>query len=196
MQPVLGPCALRSAWPNTTGIQGCVSMSDIINFKIEGLAELQHMLEEKLPNEARLAVKIALSAGGGDLKNAAVDGCPVETGGGEDAGFLRDHLKVKTVVRRDGLSGVAIVGATNEVYPGRKGSLGHVSFKTVTGRVVNFLSKHAGQITAARVARFLEFGTSRMAKHPFLTMAFERSREAAKNHVIEKLRELCRSHKS
>lgn len=165
-------------------------MSDIIEFKITGLDELQKTLEEVAPNEARLAVKIALSAGGGDVKNAMQSACPIEQDG-ENSGFLRDNLKVRTTVHRDGLSGIAIVGATQAVYPGRAGKLGRVSFKTVTGRLVKFMSKTAGQVTASRVARFLEFGTSRMAKHPFITSAWESSREQAKNHVIEKLRGIC-----
>lgn len=165
-------------------------MSEIIEFKMIGLDELQKTLEELAPNEARLAVKIALSAGGGDVKDAMVDGCPIEQDG-ENSGFLRDNLKVKTTVHRDGLSGLAIVGATQAVYPGREGKLGTVSFKTVTGRVVKFVSKTAGQVTASRVARFLEFGTSRMAKHPFMTSAWEASRERARDHVIEKLRAMC-----
>lgn len=165
-------------------------MSEIFEFKMVGLDELQKTLEEVAPNEARLAIKIALSAGGGDVKDQMVADCPIEQDG-ENSGFLRDNLKVKTTIHRDGLSGVAIVGATQAVYPGREGKLGTVSFKTVTGRVVKFVSKTAGQVTASRVARFLEFGTSRMAKHPFITSAWESSRERAKQHVVDKLREMC-----
>jgi HK97 gp10 family phage protein len=166
-------------------------MQDIVTVKITGLDEIQKKLEEELPKDARLALRIGLSAGAGDIKQAMVDAAPVEADG-ENAGFLRDNLKVKTIIKRNELAGVAIVGATEAVYPGREGKLGRVSFKTVTGRIVNFVSKHAGQVTAARVARYLEFGTSKMSAKPFMTPAFESTKETAFAHVVEKLREALR----
>ena len=84
------------------------------------------------------------------------------------------------------------MGATQDVYPGREGKGGRVSFKTATGKIVDFVSKHAGKVTAARVARYLEFGTSKMSAKPFMTPAFESSREAAFNHIVSKLREVLK----
>ena len=132
-----------------------------------------------------------MSAGAGDIKNAVVAAAPVEADG-ENAGFLRDHLKVKTIIRRNELSGVAIVGATQDVYPGREGKPGRVRFKTATGKIVDFVSKHAGQVTAARVARFLEFGTGKMSAKPFMTPAWESTKETAFNHGVSKLREVLK----
>jgi HK97 gp10 family phage protein len=163
-------------------------MADIVSFKIEGLDEIQKKLQEELPKDARLAMRIALSAGGGTVKTAMQDEAPVEEDS-PDAGFLREHIKTKITVGRDGTTGRAYVGATNEAYPNREGKLGRVSFKTITGKVVNFVSKHAGQVTAAKVARYLEFGTSRMSKHPFMTQAWEKSRQAALDRIIGKLKE-------
>ena len=163
-------------------------MAELVSFKITGLEQLQKALQERLPKEARLAMRIALSVGGGTVKAAMVAGCPVETEGA-DAGFLREHIKVKTTIRNGGMTGSAKVGATTDPYPTRTGKSGRVSFKTVTGRSVSFLSKVAGQVTAAMVARYLEFGTSRMSKHPFLTQAWETSREAALQRIIAKLKE-------
>jgi HK97 gp10 family phage protein len=166
-------------------------MPETVTVNITGLDELQKKLEEELPKDARLALRIALSAGAGDIKSAMVDAAPVEADG-ENAGFLRDHLKVKTIIRRDELAGVAIVGATEAVYPGRAGKQGRVSFKTASGKLVDFVSKHAGQVTAARVARFLEFGTSKMSAKPFMTPAYESTKETAFNHVVAKLREVLK----
>lgn len=161
---------------------------EIVEFKMVGLKELQEALEEKLPKDARLAMRIALSAGGGTVRDAMVDNAPVEVNG-ENSGFLRDHLKVKTVIKNGGLTGYAIIGATTDPYPGREGSQGRVSFKTALGRSVSFISKTAGQVTAAMVAKFLELGTSRMSKHPFMTQAWESSKQQALDRMIAKLKE-------
>ena len=163
-------------------------MADIVSFEIKGLKEIQQALEERLPKEARLAMRIALSAGGGTVKNAMQDEAPVEVEG-QDSGFLRDNIKVKTIIRGSGLTGTAIVGATQAAYPGREGSRGRVTLKTATGKVVSFISNKAGQVTAAMVARWLEFGTSKMSAHPFLTQAWEGSKQAALERMIAKLKE-------
>jgi HK97 gp10 family phage protein len=161
---------------------------EIVSFEIKGLREIQQALEERLPKEVRLAMRIALSAGGGTIKNSMQDAAPVEVDG-QDSGFLRDNIKVKTVIRNGGLTGVAIVGATDAAYPGREGSKGRVTLKTATGKVVSFISNKAGQVTAAMVARWLEFGTSKMSPHPFCTRAWESSKQAALDRMIAKLKE-------
>jgi HK97 gp10 family phage protein len=161
---------------------------DIVQFEMKGLKEIQEALEERLPKEARLAMRIALSAGGGTIKTAMQDGAPVEVDG-QYSGFLRDNIKVKTVIRNGGLAGTAIVGATTAAYPGREGSKGRVTLKTATGKVVSFISNKAGQVTAAMVARWLELGTSKMSAHPFLTRAWESSKQAALERMIAKLKE-------
>lgn len=162
---------------------------EVVEFRMIGLKEIQEALEEKLPKDARLAMRIALSAGGGTVRDAMVDNCPVETNDAANSGFLRDHLKVKTVIKNGGLSGYAIIGATTDAYPGREGSSGRVSFKTALGRSVSFVSKVAGQVTAAMVAKWLELGTTRMSKHPFLTQAWEGSKQQALDRMIAKLKE-------
>jgi HK97 gp10 family phage protein len=155
-----------------------------VTCKISGLDELQKTLQEKLPADARKFVRIALSAGGGDVKRAMVANAPVEDSG-ENAGFLREHVNVKTRLTRGELAGSAFIGPSTAVYPGREGKTGTVKIGGKT-----FSSKHAGQVTAARVARFLEFGTSRMGKKPFMTQAWESSKQAALDHIISKLKEV------
>lgn len=166
---------------------------NVVECKIEGLDQIQHALEEALPKDARLAMKIALSAGGGTVKDELVATAPVEHGS-PDAGFLREHIKVKTIIKNGGLSGKAIIGATTDPYPTRKGSQGKVSFKTLTGKMVSFMSDHKGQVTAARVLKWLEFGTSKMAKHPFATQAWEKTKNTARDRIIAKLREGLHMH--
>jgi HK97 gp10 family phage protein len=161
---------------------------NVVECHIEGLDAIQKALAETLPKEARLAMRIALSAGGGTVKDEMQARTPVETGG-EDSGFLRDHIKVKVTIKNGGLTGKAIVGATNSAYPGREGSKGRVNFKTITGKAVSFVSNTAGAVIAARVARWLEFGTTKMAKHPFMTQAWESTKETARDRIIAKLKQ-------
>jgi HK97 gp10 family phage protein len=155
-----------------------------VTCKISGLDDLQKTLQEKLPADARKFVRIALSAGGGDVKRAMVANAPVEEGG-EHAGFLAAHINVKTRLTRGELAGTAFIGPSTAVYPDRQGKPGTVK---VAGKT--FHSEHAGQVTAARVARFLEFGTSRMGKKPFMTQAWDSSKQTALDHIIAKLKEV------
>jgi hypothetical protein len=64
-----------------------------------------------------------------------------------------------------------------------------VSFKTITGKAVSFVSDHAGQVTAARVARWLELGTTKMTKHAFMTQSWENTKNTARDRIIEKLKQ-------
>jgi hypothetical protein len=79
---------------------------------------------------------------------------PVEQGGA-DSGFLRKNIKTKVTLRRNDLAGTARIGPTKAVYPGRGGKRGNVTFKTRTGRVINFISSHAGATKAAMVRQVL-----------------------------------------
>ena len=161
-------------------------MADIVTVKINGLDELQKKLQEELPKDAKLAMRIALNAGAGDIKRAMQDEAPVEAEG-QDAGFLRDHVKVKVKMRRNDLAGYALIGPTTEAYPGREGHQGTVRFKTLTGKRVSFMGK-AGQVTASNVARWLELGTRYITPRAWMTKAWERTKQQALNHFIEKLK--------
>jgi HK97 gp10 family phage protein len=158
-------------------------MPDIVSVNIKGLDELQKALEAK-GKEARLAVRVALNAGGGDVKRAMAEEAPVEEGG-ENSGFLRDNVNVK--VRMHGqTAGTAFIGPSTKEYPNRSQKPHTVSFITRTGRKASFT---AWKVTAAMVGRFLEFGTRRMPAHPWITRAWERSKGTALDHVVAKLKE-------
>jgi HK97 gp10 family phage protein len=164
-------------------------MSDIVTVNIKGLAELQKKLEEQLPKDARLALRIALAAGGGDVKRAMHDAAPEEEGG-QSTGFLKKHINVKTRLSNNGMTGRAFIGPSADAfYPARKGKEGSVTFRTRLGRKITFFSKHAGGVTAAMVARWLEFGTRKMHARPFMTEAWEKSKASALAHIIAKLKE-------
>lgn len=158
-------------------------MPDIVTVNIKGLDELQKALEAK-GKEARLAVRVALNAGGGDVKREMQDGAPVEDGG-ENNGFLKEHISVKVRMRGQ-TQGTAYIGPSTAAYPNRSQKPHTVSFVTRTGRKISFT---AWKVTAAMVGRFLEFGTRRMPAHPWITRAWERSKGKALEHVVAKLKE-------
>jgi HK97 gp10 family phage protein len=49
--------------------------------------------------------------------------------------------------------------------------------------------RNVGRIAVASVARFLEFGTSKMSARPFMTPAWESHKEIVRDKIIEKLGE-------
>ncbi|HET6145185.1 MAG TPA: HK97-gp10 family putative phage morphogenesis protein [Candidatus Acidoferrales bacterium] len=49
--------------------------------------------------------------------------------------------------------------------------------------------KAAGRISVASVARFLEFGTSKMSKRPFMTQAFQAKKQEALDIIIRDIKE-------
>lgn len=158
-------------------------MSNPVWCEIKGLDQLQKALEEK-GKEARLAVRIALNAGASDVKNAAQEEAPVEEGG-ENSGFLKKNINIKVRMSAPTI-GTAFIGPSTAAYPNRGQKPHQVSFISRAGKKITFM---ATKVTAAMVGRFLEYGTSKMGAHPWLTKAWEKSREAARNHIIAKLKE-------
>jgi HK97 gp10 family phage protein len=133
-------------------------------FKISGLEDLQKRLEELPQKVAKKDLRSVLRAGANVFKKDMVNTAP------KDSGFLSEHINVTTRLRSDELAGSAFVGPNNKaVYPARKPSW------------------HAR--TARLVAGWLEFGSSRMAKKPWLTQSFETQKEKVVAVVEEKLRE-------
>ena len=153
----------------------------MVTCKITGLDALQKKLEHELPAKARLALRIALAAGASTVREEMVADAPVEEGG-ENQGFLEDHLVIKTTIRRNELSGTAKVGPSQAVYPGSEKQ----GFKLrIGGKEISVNAK----LTAARVGRFLQFGTSKMSARPFMTQAWEASKGRALERIIQKLKE-------
>ena len=162
--------------------------NEIVTVKIEGLDELMKVLKEKLPKEARLALRLALNEGGKIVQAAVEEEAPVEESG-PDAGLLAKSIGVKTRMKQD--YGYSIIGPERGVnYPSRPGKgAGRVTFKTRMGKVVSFMSKHAGIVSVAAVANWCEFGTSRgMKPDPFMTRAWESCKAAVQARIIENLK--------
>src|SRR6266853_6782412 len=133
-------------------------MADEITVEIKGLAELQKSLEALPEKVGEKNLRAALRAGGNVFKQAMVQNAP------KDSGFLSEHISVSTRLQNDELAGTCKIGPNGKkVYP----------------RNPKWPSR-----TAALVARWLEFGTSKMAKKPFVTQSFETQKQNAVDAVV------------
>lgn len=141
-------------------------MSDEI--KITGLDELQSRLEDLKGKAGTATLRAALKAGASEVKNAMVAMAP------KDSGLLAEHIDIKTKKQRgEDLAVSATVG------PNAK----EVIHKQTKGRTAGLPR------TAAFLSKLLEFGSSRMSKKPFLTQAWETSKQKALDAIVGTLRE-------
>ena len=153
-------------------------MSDFVTAKVTGLSELQEKIEQLKDKVAKKGLRASLRAGGNVFKNAMVALAPKETG------FLSEHFGLRVSVRRDAVAGSVYIGPQGKIdYPAY--ASGAYNIKRKDGKI-----KKVGRIAVATVARFLEFGTSKMSKKPFMTQAFESNKQRALDAVIEKLKEI------
>jgi HK97 gp10 family phage protein len=149
-----------------------------VQFKVIGLDELQRKMEALPEKVARRGLRKALLVGGEVFKYAMHTGAP------KDTGFLAEHFGVKVKIDHDQLSGTAYVGPQGKIdYP--RFASGAYAIKRISGKV-----KKVGRIAVVTVARFLEFGTHKMAKKPFMTQAFETQKENALKVVANALGEV------
>jgi len=145
--------------------------NDYVTVEVKGLAELQTKLEALPEKLAKKSLRKAIRAGAAVFQNAMASLAPKETG------FEAEHISIRTRLSHDELAITAQVGPNNKVLrPERIGKIGRKG-------------KEWGQRSAALVARFLEFGTSRHGKKPFLSQAFESNKAEALEAITEKLRE-------
>lgn len=136
------------------------------NVNIKGLDQLLATLEILPRKVADKDVSVALRAGGKVVQNAFAASAP------EDTGFLAEHFNVKVKLRREELGGSAYVGPDARAdYPERDGGY---RLKVLKNKL-----RKVGRISVLSVCRFLEFGTSKMGKKPFMTQAFEGSKDGA-----------------
>jgi HK97 gp10 family phage protein len=148
----------------------------IVWVKITGLRELQNALEECRDGVGKQILKQALGAGGDVVCDAMVAEAPKETG------FLSEHFNKKIRTRGETVGSIFI------------GPKGKVDYPNLDGKYVKKMNSRgkmykAGRISVASVARFLEFGTTKMKKNPFMTRAWEAVKSNAMNAMIDKLRE-------
>lgn len=158
-------------------------MANPVTVEIKGLKELQVKLEALQHNVAKKGVRQALKVGGTVIKNAMQGQAPDRTG------FLQQNINTRISMRRDDLAGSVFIGPSKALYP-----------KHVTERVLRetlglsrkaqkaFLKDKQGRISVVSVARFLEFGTTKMSKHPFIVSAFKSASSRALDAIIVALK--------
>lgn len=152
-------------------------MTEFVTVEIKGLAELQQKLEALPEKVAKRGVRKALRDGADVLRSAIIQLAPKATG------FLSQHFGTKIKMTRDALAGTAFVGPQGKVdYPAYASGAYNIK------RSRNGRAKKIGRVAVATVVRFLEFGTSKMAKHPFFTAAFDSTRERILSTMIARLK--------
>ncbi|VVB52219.1 Bacteriophage HK97-gp10, putative tail-component [uncultured archaeon] len=157
-------------------------MADGFTFEIKGLDQIQKALEEIPRNVAKKGLRAALRAGAVPMREGIVEAAP------KDTGFLKEHFGIRLSVKGKDIAGSAFVGPEGHVdYPDKEGGY-REKVNSKTGK-----KSKIGRISVASVTRFLEFGTSKMAKKPFMTQAFEKVKNVSLNAIIEKLRSFVES---
>lgn len=149
---------------------------ELVTVEVKGLAELQQKLEELPIKVAKRGIRAALRAGGDVLRSEIITLAP------KDTGFLAEHFGTKIKMRRDELAGSAFIGPQGKVdYP---------AFMSGAYRIVRSAkgkAKKVGRVAVATVARYLEFGTSKMGKRPFITPAFDAKHGAILDAIVAKI---------
>jgi len=157
-------------------------MPDEITCEIKGLSELQAKLDaigEEFGNKKQGSVlRSALYRAGSVITDAMSRTAP------KDTGFLSENIGARTTMTKGAfknLGGSVFIGPKGRVlYPLRKTTEHMRKFGKKIGNSVH--------VSAVTVARWLEFGTSKMSKKPFMTQSFESYKDDALNALIETLK--------
>ena len=129
--------------------------------EVQGLDQLQANMESLPYRIAKKGLRNALATGGQVIKYAMHSLAP------KRSGFLAEHFGVRISAKQDLLAGTAWIGPQGKMdYPDKGG--GYREKTNKKGKI-----RKVGRIAVASVARFLEFGTSKMQKKPFMTQAFD-----------------------
>jgi HK97 gp10 family phage protein len=151
---------------------------DDVTSEVKGLAELQQALEDLSSKVANKGVRDALKAGAAPIQRGMVQQAP------KLSGFLAQHFNVKFKRLRGGIGGSAFIGPQGKIdYPAFASGAYRI-IRNAKGKI-----SKVGKIAVATVARFLEFGTSKMPKNPFMTRAWEANKYTALDNMTESLRD-------
>ena len=129
---------------------------------VDGLSRLAHILEELPKNVARNCLRTAVSSGAALIRDEAKNRAPVDTG------EMRRDIMIKRE-RSDNQRAIYSVFV-------RAGKRSRLSGK---GRDVSKDSFYW---------RFVEFGTSKMAAHPFMRPAFDTMKDQAVSTIADSLK--------
>jgi HK97 gp10 family phage protein len=144
----------------------------MLEIKIDGLDKLQDALLKLEPAKAKAALRAALKAGADPIKQDMAQSAPYESG------ILEENIGTKlSTAGSSELRGAAFIGPTGKgKYPAQ-------------GAGGGLRKKKRSAMPVATIARFLEFGTSKMAARPFMTQAFERQKGNALERIIAVIKE-------
>jgi len=151
-------------------------MADDITVEIRGLDELQAALEQLPKKIADKGLRSSLKMGAKPIQEAMHANAP------KDTGFLAEHFGTRVKISRDLVSGSAFIGPQGKIDYPAYGSGAYRLIRKASGKI-----KKVGKIAVATIARFLEFGTAKMAKKPFMTQAFESNKDAALGAIVHGL---------
>jgi HK97 gp10 family phage protein len=156
----------------------------IVTVRIDGLDKLQDMLERQPLKNAKNTIRTALTVASKIMEDGMIKEAPVYTGNDPriPPGFLAEHINTHISVRNN-LSGSATIGPQARIdYP-----LAPTSKKA---KLRKKGSKVAGRIAVLTVARFLEYGTSKMKANPFITRSWETYKNACLVAIVNTLQQL------
>jgi HK97 gp10 family phage protein len=143
---------------------------DLVWMKMEGLSELQDLLERMKKEASDRIVKDGLNAGAKLVLDAEVDNAP------ELTGFLKENFNIRFSSLKEGVGGEAYIGPNGKINYPQRGEQ-----RDANGKV----TKRGRTIAVASVARFHEFGTSKMGADAFMRTAWYSVREAVLQTIID-----------
>lgn len=153
-------------------------MADTIH--LTGFKELAAALRELPARVARNGLRAAVNAGATVIKNQAIANAP------KDTGALKANLYQKQIREKSG-------AMVQTFYVGvRKGVAKYAN--TAANRRAGKAGKAYKNDGTTYYWRFVEFGTSKMSKRPFLRPAFEMKKEDAVRAIGAKLDERIQKH--
>src|SRR5882724_9751186 len=134
-------------------------MPETVTVKIHGLDELQRNLE-RIPREvSKKILRRALRKAAKVVREAIVNFAP------KASGFLAEHFNIKFKSRKADIAGSAFIGPDGKIkYPNKQA------------------------MRVQDVARYHEFGTSKMAADPFMTRGFEQTKDQALEIIVEEIK--------
>lgn len=151
-------------------------MPKVVEVEIKGLKELQETLEKMPDKMASRVLRFALTKAGEIMKATMVRLAP------KDTGFLAEHFNIKGKVKRKGIEGSVFVGPQGKIDYPKNGT-----YRKLLNRKGKEYS--SGRIPVVAVASFLEFGTTKMVKRPFLTQAFDAAKALCLNAIVDGIKQ-------
>jgi HK97 gp10 family phage protein len=149
--------------------------ADQFTFEIKGLDALQSKLESLPKKMANKVLRGALGRAAMRVLEAVVDMAP------RASGFMAEHFNIKVSIKSADIAGAAYIGPDGKMdYPNRGGGY-KTRFKTGKDDV--------GRIPVATVVRFNEFGTEKEPANPFMSRAWESTKDEALSILVDGINE-------